>query len=228
MAKDAPNLSLVVADEQTAGRGRLGRPWYTPPGASLAFSLVLHTTLLGSISSPRFTGLGALAVCTALYDAYNVEAQIKWPNDVLVGERKLAGILVEASWQGDELLATILGIGINVALKSVPPEDDLSFPATCVEAVLGVPLNRWKLLREVLEAFFAWLPFLDKAIFIQTWEEKLAFHGEWVHLILEGQKPIEARLLGLEADGAIHVALPNGSEERFQTGEVHLRSVDKA
>lgn len=228
MAENAPHLSLVVADEQTAGRGRKRRSWYTPPGASLAFSLVLYTTLLGSISSPHLTGLGALAVCTALHDGYKAEAKIKWPNDVLVGERKLAGILVEASWQGDELLSAILGIGINVALESVPPEGDLSFPATCVEAALGVPLNRWKLLREVLEAFFAWLPLLDEAIFIQTWEEKLAFRGEWVRLILEGQKPIEARLLGLEADGAIRVALPNGREERFHTGEVHLRSVDKA
>ena len=89
------HLSLVVADEQTAGRGRSGRTWFTPPGAALAFSLVLKPELLGAGLITRLTGLGALAVCQVLRDVYGLGSKIKWPNDVLGDGRKLAGVLVD-------------------------------------------------------------------------------------------------------------------------------------
>ena len=84
----------------------------------------------------HLTALGALAVCQALEEQYRLDAQIKWPNDVLVGGCKLAGILAESHWQGSELTGTILGIGINVTRSAVPPGVELSFPATSIEACL--------------------------------------------------------------------------------------------
>ena len=224
----APHLSLVVAGEQTSGKGRMGRRWYTPPGGALAVSLVLRPEQLSLISPPRITGLGALAVCEALQENYGLEAQVKWPNDVLVGDRKLAGVLVEASWLGEELQAVILGIGINVALDSVPPEGELDFPATSVESAFGSPVDRWELLRDVLEVLLVWLPHLDQARFLRAWQRQLAYRYEWVQLIRDGEQPVEGRLLGLGDDGSLRLESPSGKEVTFQAGEIHLRAVDRS
>jgi BirA family biotin operon repressor/biotin-[acetyl-CoA-carboxylase] ligase len=226
--KGVPHLSLVVADEQTAGRGRLGRSWFTPPGAALAFSLVLRPEVLGSFPISRLTGLGALAVCEVLQHEYGLQAQIKWPNDVLVGGKKLAGVLVETHWLGGELQSAVLGIGINIAHDSIPPESDLDFPATCVEITLGRLVNRWIVLKGVLEVLLRWLPIIDQSAFLQSWERNLAYQMEWVQLFKAGSEPVEGRLIGLRKDGSLRLELPDGVEEQFPTGEIHLRKVDRS
>jgi BirA family biotin operon repressor/biotin-[acetyl-CoA-carboxylase] ligase len=224
----APHLSLVVADEQTAGRGRSGRSWFTPPGVALAFSLVFQPKALGSVPIPRLTGLGALAVCEVLQNEYDLAAQIKWPNDILVGGLKLAGVLVEAHWQGDNIQSAVLGIGINVAPDSVPPESELDLPATCVETALGSPVDRWRLLKEVLAALLDRLSSIEQAGFLQAWEDNLAYQMEWVQLLKEGSEPVEGRLLGLRSDGSLRLELPGGDERYFMAGEVRLRVVDRS
>src|SRR5690606_3785950 len=113
--RGAPHLALVLADEQYAGRGRLGRQWFTPPGAALALSLVLRPrpeNRLASEQIPFYTALGALALSQALRRQLGLSPAIKWPNDVLLVGRKTAGILAEAQWQGDQVQAVILGIGV--------------------------------------------------------------------------------------------------------------------
>ena len=142
----APNQALVIADEQTAGRGRAHRRWITVPGAGLAFSLVLLSPPLDPPFIPRLTGLGAVAIQKALIKKYALPAEIKWPNDILVNARKVAGVLVEAHWSGDTLIGAIVGIGINIAPESVSevnlPATGLNFPATCLENELGRPIDR--------------------------------------------------------------------------------------
>lgn len=219
----APHLALVMADEQTAGRGRLGRRWYTPPGSALAFSLLLRPESLPAPLLTRLTALGALAVCIALQEHLGLASQIKWPNDVLAGGRKLAGVLVEIDWQGDRPTAAILGIGINIASESVPADNELMFPATCVEAELGSPVDRWALLRATLQALLAWLPRLASADFLTAWERRLAYRGETVQVFTGDGLPLEGRLLGLETDGALRLRLPTGEIQSIQAGELHLR-----
>jgi len=189
---------------------------------------VLRPDQLDLISPPRITGLGALAVCEALQENYGLGAQVKWPNDVLVGDHKIAGVLVEASWLGEELQAVILGIGINVALDSVPPGCELDFPATSVEAALGSPIDRWGLLRNVLQALLVWLPYLDQARFLQAWQGQLAYLHERVRLIRDGKEPVEGLLLGLGDDGSLRLESPSGEQMTFQAGEIHLRVVDRS
>jgi BirA family biotin operon repressor/biotin-[acetyl-CoA-carboxylase] ligase len=225
----APDLALVVADEQTAGRGRLRSHWYTPPGSALAFSLVLRpgsSILLPEKYLPRLSALGALAVCTALREGYGLSPQVKWPNDVLVERKKLTGVLAEATWDGQLLSAAVLGIGVNVAHLSVPLEDQVTFPATCVEDVLGRQVDRWKLLREILHALLSWRTRLASAEFWQAWEEALAFRGEEVYLYVEGQEPLTGELLGLDAEGALRLRTQSGLVKTLQIGEVRLRPVD--
>lgn len=226
----APDLSLVVADEQTAGRGRQQRSWFTPPGAALAFSLIVKIEQAEEITPyiARFTALGALAVCDALNSALPpmLPAQIKWPNDVVTQRRKLAGVLAEAYWSGNRLLAVILGIGINVAPASVPAPGELNFPATCVESALEKEVDRWGLLHEVLARLLHWRQRLDSPEFIRTWGMNLAFRGEWVHLAFQDAAPMEAQIMGLGPDGSLRVRTRSGEVLNLQMGEIHLRIPD--
>ena len=236
----APDLSVVIADEQTAGRGRQGRTWFTPPGAALAFSLVLREDIAfaqrplpGSLSGHnpswlgRLTALGALAVCQALEAEYHLSPQIKWPNDVLLERRKVCGILTEAQWQGERLDAVVLGIGINVAPASVPPDSELIYPATCVESDLGREVDRWQLLRSVLENILAWRSQLKAAEFLGAWEDRLAFKGEPVEIypgVATESLPVERGiLLGLDSAGRLRIRGQNGEVRSLEVGELRLR-----
>ena len=225
VVEGVPDLSLVVANVQTAGRGRAGRQWHTPPGASLAFSLILYPIGLEITAKvlSSVTGLGALVVCEALSQHYGLAAEIKWPNDVLLEGRKFTGVLAEAHWIGSQLGAIILGIGINIAPFSVPPTKFLNFPATCVEAVLGKKVARVGLLRHSLAALLDWRPRLNSPAFIQAWENRLAFRNEWVHLRTGTSEMVEGKILGLTPDGHLKLLMASGDVGVFQSAEVHLR-----
>ena len=112
-ANDTPDLSVVIADEQTAGRGRLDRKWFTPKGTALALSVVLRPTPEERPHLTRIVGLAALAVTTALQKR-GLDARIKWPNDIYWCDRKAAGILIENLWQGSDWKFAVVGIGVNV------------------------------------------------------------------------------------------------------------------
>ena len=236
----APDLALVVANQQTAGRGRMGRTWHTPAGASLAFSLVLYPVQDGPYVLPRLTALGALAVCDALQSEYDLRPKIKWPNDVLLDRRKVSGVLVEAQWSGAELSALILGIGINVAPASVIEDSQLRFPATCVENVVGHPVDRVELLGSVLSKVMEWRPRLASQAFLQAWEERLAFRGEWVRVSqdqssgkdglpheLEGIPTAvhEGQVIGLAPDGSLRLRTRTGEITTIHVGEVRVAPV---
>lgn len=240
-AQGARNLSLVLADEQTAGRGRAGRKWVTAPEGALAASLIIYPTLADADIISRMTALGALAVCDALRNAYQLDAQIKWPNDIIVNRRKLAGILTEAQWTGSSLATVILGMGVNVALSSVSeavlPASSLRFPATSVEGELHRPLERLELLHAVLAEFIRWRQRMGRADFIASWEKRLAFRNEWVQVFQggSGERPdadtgtlpllVEGQIAGLTADGSLKVATRSGDVTTVQFGEVRLRPI---
>lgn len=218
----APDFSLVIADEQTRGRGRMGRSWFTPPGAALAFSLILRPQPAERDRIGLFSGLGALALVDSL-QTFGITAQIKWPNDVLINGKKVAGILVETVWSGMEVESVILGIGVNVSPESVPPPEGLNYPATCVHAEGQKPLARVALLQSVLQAVLKRRTQLSLDIFLRDWEAVLAFRGEPVQVWMSQEQTLVGRILGLEADGSLRLGLADGSEQAIRFGEVHLR-----
>ncbi len=223
-SEGARDMSLVIAGEQTAGRGRGNRKWYTPPGAALAFSLVLRLKDNEGAQISRFTGLGPLAVSDALQDM-NLAPEIKWPNDILLGGRKTCGILVESIWQGETVEALVMGIGINLRRESVPPAELLNFPATCVEMEAGHAVQKLPLLHHVLRAISSWRPQLATHPFLHTWENRLAFRGEQVEIVTGEQPSTLGRLEGLNQDGSLRLELLNGKKIPVTFGDVHLRPV---
>jgi BirA family biotin operon repressor/biotin-[acetyl-CoA-carboxylase] ligase len=213
LAKGAPDLSIIISDEQTTGRGRHGRSWHTPPGAALAFSVILHTPH----DSPPwvYAPLGALAVHDALSD-FDLNLSIKWPNDILINRKKVCGILAEANWQGLRLQGVVLGIGVNVNPEAIP-RGDVPFPATSISSETGSPVNRWGVLARILEELITWRSRIGEQAFIKGWEERLAFKGERVMI---GEE--QGILTGLTNEGSIRLQTTRG-EKNFPTGELSLR-----
>ena len=229
-AAGAPDLALVMAGEQTAGRGRGNHSWFTAPGAALAFSLVIRPLPGEEQSIPLFSALGALAVCEVLA-AQGLHPEIKWPNDVLLHRKKVCGILAESVWTGEKVDSLVLGVGLNIKPEAVPPPDQLSFPATCLEAELPPPqhvvpaFERVMLLQQILQAIRYWRNLVPTIIFLHTWERRLAFRGEQVEIWADGQSARKGQVDGLEKDGSLRLLSPQGQVFTVQFGEVHLRPV---
>jgi BirA family biotin operon repressor/biotin-[acetyl-CoA-carboxylase] ligase len=236
----APHAALVVADEQTAGRGRSHHHWVTVVGSGLAFSLILCSPPLDPQAISRLTGLGALATCQALARQYSLHPQVKWANDILLGQHKVGGVLAEARWNGNALEAVVVGIGINIAPQSLDPRNlpaqGLRMPATCVESVLGKPVDRLILLHAILEKFLGWLPHLASPEFLHAWEESLAYREQWVELKAETEfirnppaagssQSIVGKVIGLNSDGALRLLTVSGEMIAVQAGEIHLRPI---
>ena len=219
---DAKDLSLVIADEQTAGRGRLDRKWLTPKGTALAVSLILRPTAEEKPYLTRTVGLAALAVADALRTR-GLVAQIKWPNDVLLNGRKVAGILIESVWSGEEVDCLVIGIGINILKGAVPSAELLQFPATSLEESLGPDVQREEILHDILAGMIALRPHINTDSFIASWEKALAFRGEPVQIEEGNGNLITGKLLGLESDGSLRLSDEQGNSITVRFGDVRLR-----
>jgi BirA family biotin operon repressor/biotin-[acetyl-CoA-carboxylase] ligase len=223
-AEGAADGSLVVADLQTEGRGRLGRNWVTRAGGALAFSLVLRPNLAEQPFLSLFSPLGAMAVADALA-GIGLQPEVKWPNDVLLGRRKTCGILAEATWLGSELQAVVLGIGVNIAPASVPPAEGLIFPATCVEEFSGCPVERFDLLRAILTKLFERRKQIGQAGFLADWEARLAFKGEMVMVTPPGEPAYRGILTGIDGQGNLRLKMEDGPERLIAAGDLTLRPI---
>ena len=220
--QDAQDLSVVIADEQTMGRGRLDRPWFTPPGTALAFSVIFRPTLEEQPFLSRLVGLAALSITEAV-QKLGLEPQIKWPNDVLLNQRKLAGILIEASWVEEEAVFVIIGMGINVLKRAVPDTDILRFPGTSLETMLGRPVEREVILRDILEQFIALRPELGTDEFMNKWGNALAYRGRQVRVEMGADQTVSGRLEGILSDGSLRLRDDNGKSVTVRFGDVRLR-----
>lgn len=226
VAAGASDGCLVVADQQTQGRGRFQRRWVTRAGAALAFSLILHPTAAETNQVGLLSPLGAVAICQALEKQVGLSPQIKWPNDVLLQRKKTSGILAEASWMGGQLQGVVIGIGINIASEAVPPASEVLFPATCVEEAAGKPVDREVLLQAVLEAIFDWRARVHTQAFHQAWEERLAFRGEWVRIEESGQAPVTGQVMGIDLAGNLLLRNQAGETVTVVVGDLHLRLLE--
>ena len=213
----APSRTLVVADFQHAGRGRQGRTWLASPGVALLVSIVLRAP--GPPRPWRSTALASVALVEAIEDVVpGLVPAIKWPNDVLLDGRKVAGILAEASFDGQEQ-TTIVGLGTNVATTAAELAG-IGQPATSLSLAAGRPVERGRLLLALVARLDAWLERSEEAL-RRRWEERLWGRGQRLRLAeTDGER--EVVVLGVEPDGALRVRLADGRIIRTVTGELIL------
>ncbi len=217
----APEGALVIAEEQTAGRGRLGRRWHAPPGSALLFSLALRPALAPS-QAQRATMLCSSAAVEAIRITTGLAAQVKWPNDLLIGRRKVGGVLTELGLAGQELAFVVVGMGLNVNLDPAQIPEALA-PPTSLMAELGRPVLRLPLLCTLLQGVEAryvalqegWSP-------VEEWRGHLATLGQPVQ-VGTPEEVITGVAEDVDADGALLVRTPAGALRTIVVGDVTLR-----
>lgn len=218
IADESESWTVVIAEVQTAGRGRLGREWLSPPGG-IWMSVILKPRVAPS-DAFRYTMAASAAVTRSLRDLYGLDARIKWPNDVLVNGRKVCGILTEISAELDIINHIILGIGINanMSASSLPKE----WNATTISAELQRDISRGELITRVLEEMRRLL-------------ESGELYQEWVRLSdtlnrrvrVQGFGEVTGLAESLEPDGALVVRKDDGERVRILAGDcIHLRPDD--
>ncbi len=231
----APDGLVVVADHQRAGRGRLDRTWESPAGTAVTFSLLLRPTVPARSWPwlPLLTGYAVDKALTALVGSQDAAAPVvgvKWPNDVLIGERKVAGILVERIETPDGP-AAVVGVGINVNLRA----DELPVPhATSLEIELGRSVDRTDVLIDVLagirEAYDVWAAGgeVRDARLAESYAAACVTVGRTVRVDLPDGSVLEGLASGIDADGRLLVRAggPGGVEQAVAAGDVvHVRAV---
>lgn len=231
----APEGQVLVAEEQTAGRGRLGRTWTSVPGASLTFSVLLRPATVPAARRGWLPILTGVAVASAVRSVTSgaVEAVLKWPNDVLVGERKLAGILAEQSPDG---AAVVIGTGINVATPAdALPVSPTGLPATSL-LVEGASVSREALLLEVLRQLEHWYvafradPDPVRAGLLDAFRPLCVTLGQKVRVELPVGRFVTGAASDIDPDGRLLVADESGSRPMaISAGDVvHVRGTSSA
>jgi BirA family biotin operon repressor/biotin-[acetyl-CoA-carboxylase] ligase len=215
---DAPHGYTVLADEQTAGRGRFGRRWVAPPGSNLTFTILVRPAIetLESLSI-----IAALAVGDGVRAATGIDPVFKWPNDVQVGGRKLAGILIEAEFSGDRPTFALVGIGLNVNQVS-GAEPEIAAIAVSLRDLLGHTVEREVVLTAVLAAFERWYDRAPDPAICDAWSSRLVTLGQTISVSFAGQ--IESGLAeSVTPNGALRLRRSDGSLVVLPAGEVTTR-----
>jgi BirA family biotin operon repressor/biotin-[acetyl-CoA-carboxylase] ligase len=216
----APEGLCIVAGEQTAGRGRLERQWVSPKNAGLYFSIILRPQFEQGVW-PMLTLMAAVAVHDALLDVYELETDIKWPNDLLVNDRKLCGILAETV-ETPPGRAVVLGIGINLKHDSFPAE--LQPVATSVEAAVGRSADLEALIEPLIGALGRYYEMLQRAhgpeTIVREWSARSSYASGKRVRIANGDEILEGTSRGLERDGALRIETDSGEIKTMRTGDV--------
>ena len=207
--------TVIIADEQTAGRGRIKRTWLSPEG-NIALSVILYPSL---ICLPFLIMLASLAVVYSIETVTGLKPQIKWPNDVLINGRKVCGILIESDVRGSTVNYAIIGIGVNVNL-SLSAFPDLLVTATSLSEELGRDVSRLDIIRQLLvemERLYLTLPMVESIY--EQWRDRLVTLGKRV-CVKSDETTYEGVAESVTADGSLLLRHSNGSLTRIVAGDV--------
>ncbi len=212
---------LVLAEEQEAGRGRAGRSWWAPPGSAILSSLLLRPTFLPSHLLGYVGMIAGLAMCDTLEELPGLSPQLKWPNDILLEGKKVGGILVETLWEGDDLDAVILGLGLNVNTY-FPPTHPLAEVATSLAQVTSHQCAREPLIYGYMYHMSRYYHRLQQGWSpVPAWKERLVTLGRPVWVV-EGEARWEGLAEDVTEEGAL-VLRRGGERVVLRVGDVSVR-----
>jgi len=227
-AAGAPEGTVIIAETQQAGKGRLGRAWYSPADSGIWLSIILRPRLEPR-DAPQLTFLTAVAAVRAIKEVAGCTVQIKWPNDLLIAGRKLAGIFTEMSSELGLINYLVIGIGINVNLATAALPADLKETATSLQRETGQKQDRARLVQQLLLEMEHLYHELQTEGFARIREEWLSYTqliGRWVKVTsLKGE--LEGKVVDISADGALILALADGTRQTIVAGDVSLRGRDR-
>lgn len=214
---------VIVAEQQTAGRGRLNRPWTSSAGEGVYLSILLRPEI-SLFDVPKMSLIAGVAVSRAIEKVASVHPKVKWPNDVLIDSRKVCGILSEMSASTDAVEYLIIGIGINVNQRTFHGE--LMQKATSVRLEAGKEISRPQLFLAVVNEFFslydAFVATLDFIPVAREYSKNSAILGKQIDILSFG-KTESGVCIGFDKDGALILQLEDGKKKRVVAGDVSIR-----
>lgn len=216
LREGASTGALVIADEQLHGRGRKGRTWHTHANTAIALSIILRPPVS---ALNRMTLLGAVAVTDALQTQNTPAVGIKWPNDVLVKQRKICGILPESVWEGEQLRGVVLGIGVNIRVNFAGTA--LEHRAISLEDALQKPVSRLAFVQVLIQRIGYWYERIESPLLFETWRGRLLGMGAAI-TTTGANGPLSGIAETVDADGALLVRTADGQQERVIAGDIEL------
>jgi len=217
----APNGTLIVADAQTGGRGRKGRAWFSPAHTGIYVSLILRPSIPPG-EAPRCALLTSVAVAEGLFTGCGVRGTIKWPNDILVNGKKIAGILIDIATELDMVEYMIVGVGLNVSILPDDFPSEIRDSATSILAETGIAIRRVDLLCEFLKQFEKYYEMLSAGQFkdiLHQWKEFEDVIGRTVR-VDSGNTACFGTVVEIDSDGALLVRDSHGHLNRIFSGDI--------
>ena len=227
-AEGAPAGLALVAGEQTAGRGRMGRSFYSPADSGLYLSLLLRPDM-SAVEATRLTACAAVAVAETIEALSGKQAQIKWVNDILVDSRKVCGILTEASvdCENGMMRHVIIGIGVNTHVPKADFPEELKSIAGAAFGAENIPELRCRLAAGILDRLAEYTKAPGDPAVFEGYKRRSYVLGKAVNILSPGKDPVPAEVLDLLEDYSLLVRLPDGGTAKFNSGEVSVRVDDK-
>lgn len=216
LASGAPEGAVVIANEQTRGRGRRGRAWQTPADTGLALSVILKPS---GAQLPRLNMVAALSVYDLARECGCDDVGIKWPNDVQARGLKLSGALPEAFWLGSQLRGAILGIGVNIRVNF--DDAELRHSAISLEDVVKRRLDRCELIASLLRRIDHWYCLIDSPALVANWKDRLATLNQAVAV-----GGVEGVALDVSADGALLIRDKKGHIHQIRTDDLSENAIE--
>jgi len=217
----------VIAEHQSAGRGRRGRSWVSPPELNIYLSVILRPSCPPA-SAPEITFVAGVAIAESLRNAFNLPVDLKWPNDIVVDGKKVAGILTELATEENRVKYVILGLGLNVNMEREDFPEPLRAQATSLREELGQKVDRPLLCAALLSGLEPWIDRWEEEGFApvrEMWETLSSTLSQPVRVLLgEGEQSFDGLAVGIDEHGALLVQRENGVVQKVHAGEVvHLR-----
>ncbi|MBI5810870.1 MAG: biotin--[acetyl-CoA-carboxylase] ligase, partial [Deltaproteobacteria bacterium] len=216
-----PEGTSVIADAQTGGKGRIGRRWVSPPSVNLYTSIILRPRI-SPASAHMLTLMAGLSVAEAIGLFLGRRPVVKWPNDVLIGSKKAAGILMEMDAEPDRVNFVVAGIGVNINMAPEDMPDEIRNIATSLKEKTGADISRAEFTMALYASFEKWYKIFKRDGFppiINEWKSYFGYEGKLVRVV-NFNRTIEGICAGIGSDGALLVRLPTGALERVISGDV--------